>query len=236
MNSPSITQSAGDERCASGVVNLSATSSVGTTDWYDAAVGGTFLATGNTYAPTISVTTTFYAEANLGGGCVSPSRTAVLATVDNVNIGVTQTAFNELTADQSGATYQWIDCATSQPIAGETNQTFTATQDGSYAVSVSLGVCDELSACTDLLFAGLAEHTTDFISVYPNPTTGSVTIDLSNVEATTITIFNALGNEVHRANCTGESVVVDMKNHASGVYLVQVETNMGTVQQRIVKQ
>lgn len=235
-NQPTITQSAGDTRCGAGVVNISATPSASsTTDWYDAPTGGTLLASGTNYAPSILATTTFYAEANLGG-CVSAQRTAVVATVDDVVTSVTQTDFNELTADQSGAQYQWIDCGTSQPIAGATSQTFTATVDGSYSVQIVLGACDVTSACTDLIFAGLDENAAEFISVFPNPTTGSVTIDLSTVEATKITLFNAQGKKVHQADCSGENVVIDMKNNAAGVYLLEVETNKGTVQQRIVKQ
>ncbi|HSI91148.1 MAG TPA: T9SS type A sorting domain-containing protein [Adhaeribacter sp.] len=68
VNNPLITASAGDIRCGSGTVNLSATPSANATiNWYDAATGGVPLATGPTFSPTVSATTTFYAEAFEGG-------------------------------------------------------------------------------------------------------------------------------------------------------------------------
>lgn len=285
VNSPAIIQSIGDQRCGNGVVDLSASASGGSIDWYDALTGGTLLATGSTFSPTISSTTTFFAEHNLGSGCVSSPRTSVLATVnndvtgptittsscgdydwngtiystsglydqvfttvngcdstvslnltvDNVNLGVTQTGFNVLTSDQNGASYQWIDCATNQPINGETNQTFTASQDGSYAVMVGLGVCDEMSDCTDLIFANLDENMTNLISVYPNPTNGAFTVNFSDIKATSITIYDAVGEEVYQAKCNGNKAVVDLKNNSKGVYFIKVVTIDGILNQRVVK-
>lgn len=49
-----------DEICGAGVVNLEATASTGTINWYDSATGGVALATGGTYSPTVATTTTYY--------------------------------------------------------------------------------------------------------------------------------------------------------------------------------
>ena len=74
----------GNNRCDAGVISISATPGAGQTiDWYAGTAGGTALLSGSTtYAPTISATTTYYAEArNTTTGCVSTTRTAVVATV-----------------------------------------------------------------------------------------------------------------------------------------------------------
>lgn len=65
--------------CDSGIFNLTAAPTVGSTiRWYDAAVGGNLLATGNTYTTTtINTTTTYYVDA----GCDS-NRKPVVATVN----------------------------------------------------------------------------------------------------------------------------------------------------------
>lgn len=236
VNTPQIISSTGDQRCGNGIVDLNATASGGSIDWYDATSGGTLVATGSTFSPTISSTTTYYAENNLGGGCVSSPRTAVVGAVDNVNTGVSQLASNELTAVQNGAGYQWINCTTSQPIAGETSQSFTATQNGSYAVVVSLGTCELQSVCTDLTFVGLEENTSELVSIYPNPTNGVFTVNMSDIKATSIAVFNSVGEEVYKANCDGNKAVVDLRNNAKGVYLIQVVTNDGILNQRVVKQ
>ncbi len=236
VNSPAIIQSLGDQRCGNGVVDLSATASGGSIDWYDALTGGTLLATGSTFSPTISTTTPFFAEHNLGGGCVSSPRTTVVGAVDNVDTGISQTASNELAAIQNGATYQWVNCTTSQAIMGETSQTFTATQDGSYAVIVSLGACSEQTACIDLAFVGLEENLSELVSVYPNPTNGVFTVNISDVKATSIAVYNTVGEEVYQAKCNGNNAVVDLKNNAKGVYFIKVVTNDGILNQRVVKQ
>ena len=59
-------------RCGPGTVNLSATVPAGQTiEWFSAATGGTAVGTGATFTtPSISTTTTYYAEAKVTvGGC-----------------------------------------------------------------------------------------------------------------------------------------------------------------------
>lgn len=60
---------------------LSATVGAGqVVDWYDAATGGTLLATGNTYTP--AAAGTYYAETRvLADGCISETRTAITLTI-----------------------------------------------------------------------------------------------------------------------------------------------------------
>ena len=75
-------------RCGTGTVNLSATST-STVNWYTALVGGTALSSGNTFVtPSISSTTTFYADAGIG--CNS-SRVPVIATVNALPAAPTTT-------------------------------------------------------------------------------------------------------------------------------------------------
>ena len=88
---PTVTGTTPNSRTGTGTVSLSGTASSGATlDWYDAASGGNFLGSGTSFTtPSISTTTTYYAEArNTTTGCISTSRTAVVATVSS---GVTDT-------------------------------------------------------------------------------------------------------------------------------------------------
>jgi len=72
-------------RCGSGVVALSVSSNVATAtySWFDVATGGTALATGTTYSPSITATKTFYVEAT-GGGC-SSTRQPITATMTTLS-------------------------------------------------------------------------------------------------------------------------------------------------------
>lgn len=67
-------------------------------------------------------------------------------TVNTVNVGVTKT-LNTLTASETGATYQWINCATNQPISGATAASYTATASGSYKVIITKNSCVDTSIC-----------------------------------------------------------------------------------------
>ncbi|MDA0882789.1 MAG: LamG domain-containing protein, partial [Bacteroidetes bacterium] len=59
----------------------------------------------------------------------------------------TQSA-DQLFANQTGATYQWLDCDNNNtPINGETNQFFAPDFSGNFAVEVSVNGCSAISDC-----------------------------------------------------------------------------------------
>ena len=103
-------------------------------------------------------------------------------TIINVDTSVTQNQAT-LTANATGALYQWLDCNNGNSLlAGETNQSFTATQNGSYAVEVTQNSCVDTSACYAVTTVGILENTFNHeIIVYPNPTYGIVKVDLGKV-------------------------------------------------------
>ncbi len=78
---PTITSTTPGSVCNSGTVDLSATASAGTLNWYDVASGGSSLYAGSTFTtPSISSTTSYWVDATDGNGCTS-DRTEVVATV-----------------------------------------------------------------------------------------------------------------------------------------------------------
>jgi len=60
-----------------------------------------------------------------------------------------------ITANETGSMYQWINCTGNTPIAGATNQSFTPTQTGNYAVIVNNGSCSDTSACVNVVVCNL---------------------------------------------------------------------------------
>jgi hypothetical protein len=75
VNDPLMTGSTPAGRCGTGTVTLGATANAGSTiNWYAAVTGGTVLGTGTSFTtPSISATTTYYAEASTVGGLRSAS-------------------------------------------------------------------------------------------------------------------------------------------------------------------
>lgn len=80
VNSPSIGTVNNGTRCSSGIVNLSVTGSSGIVSWYSAATGGSALATGTTYSPSITTTTTYYVEASTPGSVTGGARASTTST------------------------------------------------------------------------------------------------------------------------------------------------------------
>lgn len=70
------------------------------------------------------------------------------------NVDVTTATTNATAtanATGTGVTYQWIDCDNNNsPISGETDQSFTATTTGNYAVVITDGPCTDTSDCVNL--------------------------------------------------------------------------------------
>ena len=63
-----------------------------------------------------------------------------------------------LTVNETGAVYQWVDCDNGNAaISGETNQSFTATTTGNYAVVVTVNNCSDTSSCTLVDFTSVDE-------------------------------------------------------------------------------
>ena len=62
-----------------------------------------------------------------------------------------------LTATQTGATYEWVDCDDESIIVGEINQAFTPAVTGNYAVIVTIGDCFKKSECFLVDFTGINE-------------------------------------------------------------------------------
>jgi len=100
-------------------------------------------------------------------------------TISTIDVSVMQNS-PMLTANNSTATYQWIDCnAGNAPIFGETGQSFIATVNGNYAVIIDEGSCSDTSACYAINDVSVPEHDYE-IKLYPNPTTNIVVLEMAS--------------------------------------------------------
>ena len=150
-----------------------------------------------------------------------------------VDLSLTKSG-NTLVANATGASYQWIDCsAGNTAIAGETNQSFTATADGNYAVVINNGTCSDTSACYNITIVGINESgLNSSIEIYPNPTKGTITIageDIQNVE-----IRNVNGQLIRKITSKRKQFNIDLDDQAKGIYLINVITRKGVFVRKIV--
>lgn len=135
----------------------------------------------------------------------------------------------------SGTSYQWIDCATNTSIAGATQQTYTATANGDYAVIVTnAGVCSDTSACVTIDYIGLDELSNAGVRIFPNPTNGDVFITMTTATEATIEVVDGKGKLLNTVKVVnGEKV--SLASYEAGVYFLRIKTDSGSAIGRIVK-
>ena len=187
---------------------------------------------GNTYN-----TTGIYTDVFTGTNSCDSTVITNLTVQAELNYGTTLNGLT-ITAAESGATYQWINCATNAVISGETAQSFTATANGQYAVIVSNGVCSDTSACISITTVGVTDlYANSNFRVYPNPTKGSVTIDLGAAYSdATIVIKNAVGQIVSSKTISSSAKTDCIIEGESGIYFLEVQADSQRSVLKLVKE
>ena len=152
----------------------------------------------------------------------------------NANDSVT-TAGATLTATQAAATYQWLDCTNGNTaITNATNQSYTATANGDYAVIISNGSCVDTSACYTISTVGTTQVSASLMgsSIFPNPTTGQLNIqsDLLIQQAQIYSINGALLSSLEQPNNS-----LDVSELPEGMYILVLKTEAGYAQTKFVK-
>ena len=221
---PTVT---GASVCTSGVANLAA-SGAGTLTWYNAAIGGTVLTTGTTYAPTVSATTTYYVSSTTVGsasaGQTNPSTSTGTATANFKGLSFDATrAFKLKTvtvypkntaAGLTPITIRLYDGAGNQ-VAGTSDVVFTptlvtgtansVTQTITLNYTVPVGTGYRLVAAYGMSATNALGTNTVTAQTFPAPyssftITGNVS-DLSAAPATTANSYNCFFNIQIDENC-----------------------------------
>ncbi|MFT4661642.1 MAG: hypothetical protein ACI8XB_001920 [Patiriisocius sp.] len=140
---------------------------------------------------------------------------------------ITASIVNDLTitSDQTGDSYEWIDCSNgNQIIPGETNQLFIASENGDYAVIVTSGNCSDTSNCVMINNVGVEDiEKVEELIVYPNPSNDGVFFVNNHESIIDLIVYDALGREMsikyHVTN--GE---INCENLDPGKYIIKVIT------------
>ena len=73
------------------------------------------------------------------------------------------------------------------------------------------------------------------VSIYPNPTTSDVTLDLSGLNARTVELFSMNGQLLNTVVPTTETMTMSLSQYANGIYFVRIHSDNGITTQKIVK-
>jgi gliding motility-associated-like protein len=158
--------------CGNGSVILQATADIGTVNWYSLPIGGTIEATGTSFTPNVTQSTSYYAEA-INNGCTNGTRTKVDVVVytppvvTDQEVTLCKSSTVTLDASLAGMSYLWS--------TGETSQTVTVNTAGTYTVIVTSPAPEN---CSSTKKVTVVEHAIPIIkNVDVNETTVVIYLD-----------------------------------------------------------
>lgn len=164
----------------------------------------------------------------LGGSAEGCDSTITLdLTIQTIDV---TTTVNELTitANLSGANYQWINCDNGNaPLQGDTNQSYSATVNGNYACIIDDNGCVDTSDCISITTVGLDVLNSYVFHLYPNPAKDQLFVKI-NSESLKYEIRDVHGKKV----CQGTEKIIDVSTLAPGSYFIQLVTEEGAYTRR----
>ena len=198
LNFTRLTQSSGND-------NITSCNPI---TWID---GNTYTASNNTATFTLTNT----------AGC--DSIVTLNFTREIVDV-TTSTSGQTITAIAPAANYQWIDCNNNNSaISGETNQSFVATVNGSYAVIITNNGCTDTSSCVNITSTGIHNVDQFDISISPNPFTDQTLIKLSGVvDNTIIELYNTIGEKIQTYKFSSKEFIFERGELNSGIYFLHI--------------
>jgi hypothetical protein len=145
-----------------------------------------------------------------------------------------------LTANQSGALYQWLDCGMGMAIIpGATLQSFTPAVNGSYAVMIIKDGFVVISTCMEVSSITVPKHhLVPAVKIHPNPTFGHLIVDTGQrCNKVSLLMLNTAGQMVYFIqNEQVEHVSVSIDHLPAEVYAVVMNLDGVQVTSQIVKQ
>jgi uncharacterized repeat protein (TIGR03803 family) len=143
------------------------------------------------------------------------------------NVNTVRNAGTITVNQSSGATYQWVNCNTGYSvITGATNQSYTPTINGSYAVIVTMNGtgCSATSTCVNITNAGVNDvAANNQFRIYPNPSSDYITVDIP--EKAKLEIINIEGQVIKTINNDNILTKIDIRNLTGGIYIIRAKTN-----------
>jgi hypothetical protein len=221
INAPSIAVSGAVTFCDGGSVVLGIPMGYSSYSWNN---------NQNTTQITATTSGVYYATVSNSDGCTITSDT-VTVTVNPLPVTptITYTMSDTIMISSASQGNQWY--FNGVQLSGATDDTLRPYNFGNYSVMVedANGCESGMSAMQFYNSVGLEEDLRAQIKLYPNPTTGQVTLELGALETERIVLQDALGRTLMVKEAPGATVQIDLENEAAGVYFIRVFTSTGDV-------
>jgi hypothetical protein len=174
--------------------------------------------------------------ANGEGVAVFEEPVAIVIDNSTTHVAATITA-NEI---GFGFTYQWLDCNNGNAeIEGATDVSFTASQNGSYAVAITNQSCTVTSECVEITSLGISTIEQQLIAkAFPNPFSDQLKITISELNSNSLVeIYNITGQLVSSHTFNNQSTIyLNLSDLSKGSYILKITSNNKQHIQQLIKQ
>ena len=107
-----------------------------------------------------------------------------------------------------------------------------------YQVSAIYEHCDEsgLTEGFEIVYVGITDLQLSSFNIFPNPTTGKLTINNEQLTIDNVEIFDIMGRKQKTESRKGEKeIVVNISELPAGVYFVKISTESGILTKKVIK-
>lgn len=158
-------------------------------------------------------------------------------TVSNLTATVDTDAAPTFVAQPANAlTYIWKRCSDSVTVQTGAANTFTATENGTYFVTITDTLsCADASECFDVTeIVGIKQVSAlDNLSIYPNPATNVVYLRFAFSATYSITLKDLQGRIMHSSSVNANTQI-DLRSYAKGIYVLEIAADNKTIQEKLV--
>jgi Secretion system C-terminal sorting domain len=157
--------------------------------------------------------------------CINPSKPVIT----DEKISVTSI---ELTSSNDIGN-QWF--LNGNEIAGATEKNLTITVDGAYTVRSKVEACVSMMSDEYVSIVTGAEDLESGISIYPNPVSRNLVVEVANEVNFSLDIIDTSGRTLFNRKNTNSSAVFDVGHLREGVYFIRLKVNDKLYFKQIVK-
>jgi hypothetical protein len=150
---------------------------------------------------------------------------------------VTLTVSGDTLTTYNSGPYRWYFDDTLLP--GDTSSVLIAQNSGNYFLQViDSNNCPLTSGLETVTGAGIAGPLPDnAMAIYPNPSTGTWRLMVNDrLIGSAFEIYNAVGQQIYKAEITGSLTEISLPAAASGVYELRILSNNYRAVKKLVKE
>jgi hypothetical protein len=155
-------------------------------------------------------------------------------TVDTIAMQVSQPAPDTLIVSGTGAV-TWLDCNSNQLVEGVSTDTFVPKTSGMYAAILTSGNCSDTSECVTAVVNGIEEINSNYVRIYPNPTSNTINIVLSQSTPFSVMLYDISGALISVFHYEGLWEQLDLSSLSNGVYFITISSDAWSVRRKVVK-